>query len=82
MLPENELNCAIQLAKEFNVFISIGTSAKVYPAAKLPKIPKENGAYLGEININKEMQDSDICIKGKAELILPQIVKEIIEISD
>ena len=38
------------MAEESALFLSIGTSALVYPAADLPLIAKNNGAYLVEIN--------------------------------
>tara|TARA_B100001250_G_scaffold412357_1_gene443333 strand:+ start:1118 stop:1828 length:711 start_codon:yes stop_codon:yes gene_type:complete len=52
---EDELNNsvyskAINLISQCDIFISIGTSGIVYPAASLPKIAKQSGAFLVEIN--------------------------------
>ena len=44
------LKIAIQKAKNAKLFVTIGTSSVVYPAAELPLLAKQNGAYLVEIN--------------------------------
>ncbi len=49
-LPEDALLTAYQWAKSCQVFVSIGTSAVVYPAAELPHVAKRHGAKLIEIN--------------------------------
>ncbi len=41
---------AYEAAEACSVFISIGTSAMVYPAAQLPHIAASHGAYVVEIN--------------------------------
>lgn len=50
MLPETEIFRAWSEAEECDIFLSIGTSAVVYPAAALPQVAKSSGAYLVEIN--------------------------------
>jgi NAD-dependent deacetylase len=49
-LPEAALEQAYAWATECEVFLSVGTSALVQPAAGLPLIAKRNGARLIEIN--------------------------------
>ncbi|MEJ5338395.1 MAG: SIR2 family NAD-dependent protein deacylase [Aquificaceae bacterium] len=49
-LPENALSTAYLWAQSCQVFVSIGTSAVVYPAAELPFIAKRYGAKVIEIN--------------------------------
>jgi len=49
MLPEDVIHDAFQWAEDCDVFLSIGTSALVHPAASLPMVAKEAGAYVVEI---------------------------------
>ncbi len=53
MLPQDAWEEAVMYSSTCDVFVSIGTSAQVYPAAYLPHIAKEKGAYLVEINIEE-----------------------------
>lgn len=53
LLPEDALNAAIVAAGSAELFMSIGTSAAVFPAADLPVIAKRRGAYLVEINLEE-----------------------------
>lgn len=50
MLPEDAFALAEQRSRDAHVFFSIGTSSVVYPAAALPIVAHEMGAYLVEIN--------------------------------
>ena len=78
-LPEDQFNNSDEAAKECDVFIVVGTSAVVYPAASLIYSAKENGAYIIEINLEPTEISSfaDESIMGKAGEILPGLVKEI-----
>jgi NAD-dependent deacetylase len=49
-LPADALQKAYELSTEADVFLVIGTSAQVYPAAELPLVAKRSGAKLIEIN--------------------------------
>ncbi len=49
-LPEKALELAYKWAYECELFVSIGTSGVVYPAAELPFIAKRHGAKVIEIN--------------------------------
>jgi NAD-dependent deacetylase len=50
MLRQEVVQKAIQTISTCDLFISIGTSAVVYPAAGFPSIAKEKGAFCIEIN--------------------------------
>jgi NAD-dependent deacetylase len=50
LLPEKNIQMAQQLAASAEIFMAIGTSSTVEPAASLSHIAKGNGAYLLEIN--------------------------------
>lgn len=49
-LDSDVLDKAIKASQEAEVFISIGTSTVVYPAASLPFVALQNGAYVVEVN--------------------------------
>lgn len=51
-LSPTVLNAALNAAKNCDIFLSIGTSSVVQPAASLPVLALENGATLIEINPN------------------------------
>jgi NAD-dependent deacetylase len=58
------------------VFISIGTSALVEPAASLPYVAKGNGAFLVEINPEKTSlsDNADEVIQNNASKALTTLV--------
>ena len=80
-MPEDVLSEAIVEAKRSDVFIVVGSSLQVYPAASLPFIAKDSGAKL--IMINMDPTDSDwlfdVVVHGKAGEILPRIVEKVKE---
>ena len=49
-LDPAHLDAASEAAAAADVFLSVGTSSVVYPAAGLPLIAKAHGAYVAEIN--------------------------------
>lgn len=49
-LDQSVLEEAISLAKNAAIFLSIGTSSVVFPAADLPVVAHQQGAYMVEIN--------------------------------
>ena len=50
MLNDNIVSLANNLINKSDLFISIGTSAVVWPAAGFPKLAKKSGAFCIEIN--------------------------------
>ena len=78
LLPEKEIELAQELSSITDVFMSIGTSAEVYPAADLPIIAKRNGAVLIEINPYKTQLSNyvDIRIDLPSGEALPMIIDE------
>lgn len=73
MLPEGYFEYAVEFASDCDLFISIGTSAVVYPAAGLAEIAKRNGAFCIEINPEETPASSlyDESLRAKAGEILP-----------
>ena len=62
-----------QAAAECDVFITVGTSAIVYPAAGLIDVARRHGAFTVEINPEPTPAIVDLALRGGAEEILPQI---------
>ena len=75
-LPEEQWNYAVRAASSSEVFLSIGTSALVYPAASLPQIARRNGAMLVEINPEPTplTTQADEFLQGQSGKILPALV--------
>jgi NAD-dependent deacetylase len=63
-------------ATQAKLFVSIGTSGVVYPAAHMPETAKRQGAYLVEINPERtELSEvHDEMLRGPASEMLPQLV--------
>ena len=62
-------------AADCDVFITIGTSAVVYPAAGFIDLARRHGAYTVEINPEATPATAtvDLALRGGAETVLPQI---------
>lgn len=58
-----------------DVFMTIGTSAEVYPAAGLSQQARSDGAFTAEINLEETPASGnvDLSIQGPAEKILQQV---------
>jgi NAD-dependent deacetylase len=80
MLPAGVLEKSYDLARDCEIFFSVGTSALVHPAASLPICAKERSAFLVEINPNQtEISHlADQVILGKSGEILPQLVSSLV----
>jgi NAD-dependent deacetylase len=76
-IPGDAYQQAMVAAKECDFMLVVGTSASVAPASYLPRIAKENGAFL--LEINPEISElsyhlTDFHIAEPAGLALPGIV--------
>ena len=75
-LPVQAWQTAEEAAADCDVFISIGTSSLVYPAAGLAQLAKHNGAKIIEINPYPTPNTLvNITLAAKAGVILPELVK-------
>lgn len=76
VIPEAALNESCAAASDCDVFLSVGTSSLVYPAAGLADLARDNGATLVEINPNSTMNaaDFDFALAGKSGVVLPELV--------
>ncbi|MBI5646936.1 MAG: NAD-dependent deacylase [Ignavibacteriae bacterium] len=78
-LPQQEVREAWDAAARCQVFLSIGTSGEVYPAAQLPTVARNGGAYTVEINprpsaIARQMHE---CIEGPSGVVLPALLEDV-----
>ena len=74
MLAEADLRAAVQ-ATACDVFLTVGTSALVYPAAGLVEQARRNGAFTAEINAEATPATAvvDLAIHAPAEVVLPAV---------
>ena len=72
---------AQQAACRADAFLSVGTSAVVYPAAGLPLTAAEQGGYVAEINVERSAVASELdeVVLGKAGEVLPPLVEAVRE---
>lgn len=75
-LPQKDLQKSFDKARQCDLCFSIGTSAQVRPAADIPRIAAQNGAFIVEVNPNKTSLSSrvNLSLKGKAGELLPALV--------
>src|SRR5215472_13612718 len=75
-LPPRIWHDAEAVARSAEVFLLVGTSAIVYPAAGLAQIAKASGARVVEINIVETVISSEIdeFLQGPSGELLPQLI--------
>lgn len=80
-LPEDALALALERSGECGVFLSVGTSTVVYPAASLPFLARSRGAKVVEINPGTTplTPQADFVLPGAAGTILPELVKALVK---
>ena len=76
-IPEAALNAAFAAAADCDVFLSVGTSSIVYPAAGLGTIANEAGAMTLEVNPNPTEQSASFTgtLRNNAAVVLPELVE-------
>ena len=81
MLPPDAMERADAATHRADVFLSVGTSAVVYPAARLPVAAQEQDAYVAEINPDTTgiTDNVDESIRGPAGEVLPDLVDAVAE---
>ncbi len=74
-LNESVVSGAIEVIQDCDLFVSIGTSGVVYPAAGFPRFAKENNARCIEINpeSNEMSHLYDDAIRDTAGKVLPEL---------
>jgi NAD-dependent deacetylase len=78
-LPRSALEAAVEAARTSQVFLSIGTSGLVQPAAALPFAARNKGAVVVEVNLEATplTEKADFFLQGKSGEILPALVKAV-----
>jgi NAD-dependent deacetylase len=62
-----------------DVFVVVGTSAVVYPAAGLADVARSRGALVIEINVEPTTPAArDLSLQGPAETVLPEIERRLV----
>jgi NAD-dependent deacetylase len=78
-MPEGRMRTALELALASDLFLVLGSSLVVHPAAALPSLAKENGARLVIINREPTPLDgeADLVIGGEIGPILSKIASDL-----
>lgn len=78
-MPEKEVEKAVLLCRQCSLFMVVGSTLLVQPAALMPGYAKKSGAFLAIVNLSETPFDSkcDALIRGKAGEVLPAIIDEV-----
>jgi len=76
-IPQDALERCYREAFSADVFMTVGTSAVVYPAAEFPLMAKRRGAPLIEINPDETAltEVADVVVRAPAGLAIPALVE-------
>jgi NAD-dependent deacetylase len=76
MLPETALQAAGEALRDCDLFMSVGTSSVVYPAAGFMRVARANGAKTVEINrdVTPATGAVDWSVRGKSGETLPAVL--------
>jgi len=75
-LPQVALDMAMLAARNCDMFLVLGSSLVVYPAASMPRIAKKNGAVLVIVNIDPTTLDdmADLVISESVSKVLSRLI--------
>lgn len=75
-IPAAALQAADTAASDCDIFLSIGTSSLVWPAAGLAELAQQQGATVIEINpdVTPLTASSHFVLNGKSGVVLPELV--------
>ena len=78
-LPQGTLREAIRRAQNCDLFIVIGSTLVIYPAAYIPTYAREAGAKLAIVNLTPTPFDdyTEVVIRGKAGQIMSEVIKRV-----
>jgi len=82
MLPADAVDIAFGVSRTCDLFFTVGTSGIVQPAASLPSLARQRGAFVVEINIEPTELTPvvDEHYQGKSGEIFPEIINKIKEL--
>jgi NAD-dependent deacetylase len=77
VLPDDAVQKAFEAARRADVVLVIGTSSVVYPAASLPDVARQAGAYVVEVNPEPTPLTplAHASIRGTAAAVVPSLVE-------
>ena len=75
-LPEGALGAALDASRECDLMLVAGTAAVVQPAASMPLVARQAGAFVIEINpeLTPISPYVDLSLQGQAGVIMPEVV--------
>ena len=78
-MPAAEVEKAVRLSRTCDLFLAVGSTLQVQPAAQMPYLAKDNGAFMAIVNLSETPCDAffDVRIQDKAGYVLPRIVNAI-----
>ncbi len=78
-MPERETAEAFRRSQEAELFLALGSSLLVQPAASMPAVAKENGARLVIVNRGVTPLDrlADLVIRDSCGRVMEEVVKEV-----
>ena len=77
-LPEAPWKAAVAAAERAEIVISVGTSATVHPAARIPVFAREAGALVVQINPEPTPLDRiALNLRGPAGVVLPDLLSRL-----
>ncbi len=78
-MPVAEMERAAELSRDGDFFLVIGSTLIVHPAASLPALAKQGGAFTAIINLSETPYDEmfDVLIQGKAGEVMERIVAQL-----
>ncbi len=78
-LPQETLQEAIRRAQNCDLFIVIGSTLVIYPAAYVPTYAREAGAKLAIVNLTETPLDhyAEVVIRGKAGEIMSKVMEKV-----
>lgn len=78
-MPMEKVNQAVALSQRSDVFMVVGSTLVVQPAAHMPIHAKQHGAFLVIVNLSKTPCDGmcDVLINEKAGKVLQAVVDEV-----
>ncbi len=78
-LPREPLRRAIEAARRCDLFLIIGSSLVVNPAAQLPQIAAESGAYIAILNQTPTPLDglAQLVVRGAAGEVMARVMPEV-----
>jgi len=81
-LDPDDLRRSLELVRNCDLLLVVGTSGVVQPVASFPWEAKERGAFVLEVNPQSTPISSvaDLSLRGKAGEVLPKLVEEIREV--